>query len=310
MQMWQIFQSPLKEVLLGLVGVGAIAYFVGCIVFSTWQSRLIFFPSSVLKGNPGDMNLLYDEVSIPVMTWEEKKESLHGWWIPAASAKSDVLLYLHGNGGNISANLGHARRFHQLGFSVLLIDYRGYGRSKGKFPTEAEVYRDAQAAWDYLVEWQNIDPGNIFIYGHSLGGAIAIDLAVRRPQTAGLIVENTFTSMSALLATRGIVRLLPTKWLVNQRFDSLSKLKLLQVPLLLIHGKCDRTVPCKMGDILFATANVSKRSFIVPHAGHNNVAVISGEEYLHAIGEFYQEVHRNQHPLSAFGARLSRYKIG
>ena len=296
--MLQIFQSPAIEVLLGLVGVGAIAYFVCCIALSTWQSRLIFFPSSVLKSTPSDLGLVYDEISIPVMTWEQKRESLHGWWIPAASAKSDVLLYLHGNGGNISANLGQARRFHQLGFSVLLIDYRGYGRSKGKFPTEAEVYRDAQAAWDYLVEQQNIDPHNIFIYGHSLGGAIAIDLAVRRPQTAGLIVENTFTSMSALLAKRGIVRLFPTNFLINQRFDSLSKLKLLQVPLLIIHGRCDHTVPFKMGEILFEAAKVPKQFFIAPHAGHNNVASLSGEEYLHAIGKFYQEVHCDRHQLA------------
>ncbi|MCU0533425.1 MAG: alpha/beta hydrolase [Hydrococcus sp. Prado102] len=299
--MLQIFQSPAIEMLMGLIGVGAIAYFVGCIILSTWQSRLIFFPSPVIKSTPRDLDLVYDEISIPVMTWEKNRESLHGWWIRAASAKADVLLYLHGNGGNISANLGHARRFHQLGFSVLLIDYRGYGRSKGNFPTEAEVYRDAQAAWDYLVEQRDIDPRNIFIYGHSLGGAIAIDLAVRRPQTAGLIVENTFTSMSALLAKRGIFRLFPTKWLITQRFDSLSKLKLLQVPLLLIHGKCDRTVPVNMGEILFEAAKVPKRFLIVPHAGHNNVASISGEQYLHTIGEFYQEVHRQQHQLSAIG---------
>jgi uncharacterized protein len=296
----QMLPSPAIEILMILVSVGAIAYFVSCIALSTWQNRLIFFPSSVLKGTPRDLGLAYDEVSIPVMTWEEKSERLHGWWIPAGSAKSDVLLYLHGNGGNISANLGHARRFHQLGFSVLLIDYRGYGRSKGKFPTEAEVYRDAQAAWDYLVEQRDIDPRNIFIYGHSLGGAIAIDLAVRRPQTSGLIVENTFTSMSALLAKRGIIRLFPTKWLINQRFDSLSKLKLLRVPLLLIHGKCDRTVPFKMGQMLFEVAKVPKQFFVAPHAGHNNVASISGEDYLHAIGEFYQEVHRNQHQLSVY----------
>jgi hypothetical protein len=298
MQIGQIFHTQLTEWLLTILILGAIAYLLFCIVLSLWQNRLIFFPSSVVKNSPGDLGLAYDEVWIPVLASQGKIERLHGWWIPAASPKSDVLLYLHGNGGNISANLGHARRFQQLGFSILLFDYRGYGRSQGKFPTEAEVYRDAQAAWDYLVKHRGIKAGNIFIYGHSLGGAIAIDLAVRRPLAAGLIVENTFTSMPELMAHQGILfKLFPVNYILKQRFDSLRKLKLLQVPLLLIHGKEDRTVPVKMSQALFGSAKVLTKLLLVPHAGHNNVAAVSEEGYFHAIAEFYQGVRRNQHQL-------------
>ncbi|AFY76393.1 alpha/beta superfamily hydrolase [Pleurocapsa sp. PCC 7327] len=294
MQSWQIVHSPWMQLLLGVVSVGAIVYFLFCIALTLWQNRLIFFPSAIIKNSPGDFGLAFEEVWMPVLTWKGKVERLHGWWIPSLNPKADVLLYLHGNGGNISANLGHARRFHQLGFSVLLIDYRGYGRSKGKFPTEAEVYRDAQAAWDYLVRQRQINPRDIFIYGHSLGGAIAIDLAVRRPQAAGLIVENTFTSMGEQLARQGVFKLFPVKWLLSQRFDSLSKLKLLRVPLLLIHGARDRTVPAQMGQNLYEAASVPKQLLLVPHAGHNNVAAVSEEEYLRAVSEFYQGVRRTQ----------------
>ena len=298
MQVWQIFHSPWMQLLLGIVGIGSIVYLLLGAALSLWQNRLIFFPSPALKSTPRDFNLVYEEVLIPVLTWEKKLERLHGWWIPAVSPKADVLLYLHGNGGNISANLGHARRFHQLGFSVLLIDYRGFGRSYGKFPTEAEVYRDAQAAWDYLVGERNINSRDIFIYGHALGGAIAIDLAVRRPQAAGLIVENTFTSMGEQIAHQGIFKVFPTRLLVTQRFDSLSKLKLLQVPLLLIHGKDDRTVPAKMSQILFEAAQVSKQLLLISYAGHNNVAAVSEAQYIHAVSEFYQTIRQNQRLLA------------
>jgi alpha-beta hydrolase superfamily lysophospholipase len=121
-------------------------------------------------------------------------ERIHVWWI-AAQPDAKVLLYLHGNGINMGAAVANAHQFHQLGFSVLLIDYRGYGRSEGSFPTETRVYQDAVTAWDYLVKQRQIQPSQIFLFGHSLGGAIAIDLAVQHPDAAGLIVESSFTSM-------------------------------------------------------------------------------------------------------------------
>jgi uncharacterized protein len=299
MQVWPNFHAPLIDLLLGFVSVSLSIYALCCIALSKWQKQLIFFPSSVIKNTPSNLGLAYDEVWVPVSSWNGKTERLYGWWIPAASAKSDVLLYLHGNSGNISTNLGHAKRFHQLGFSLLLVDYRGFGRSRGQFPSESEMYRDAQAAWDYLVRQREIQPREIFIYGHSLGGAIAIDLAVRRPQTAGLIVENTFTTMRDLLTRQGIFKLFPARNIITERFDSLNKLKLLRVPLFVIHGRRNRTIPPKMGQSLYEAATVPKKFLIVPHAGHNNLAIVNQEEYLHAMGEFYQQVRQNQ--LSAIG---------
>ena len=162
------------------IGLIVTAYLSACLYLFVEQKRFIFFPTATLETTPAAFNLLYQEVWLPVETKGGKVERIHGWWIPGKGKQT--LLYLHGNGINISANVSHAYRFHQLGFSVLLIDYRGYGRSEGNFPTETAVYQDAETAWNYLVKERKIAAKDIFVYGHSLGGAIAINL-VERPST-------------------------------------------------------------------------------------------------------------------------------
>jgi len=198
-----------------------------------------------------------------------------------------VVLYLHGNGSNVGANVEHANRFHRLGFSVFPIDYRGYGKSQGDFPSESRVYEDAEVAWDYLVKQRGIHPNQIYIYGHSLGGAIAIDLAVRHPEAAGLIVEGSFTSVGAMVDfQKGLFWMFPTNFLLTQRFDSLSKVDRLQMPVLFIHGTADSVVPAQMSKKLFDAAPEPKQLYMVPDGGHNNVAEIGGAEYLQRLSQF------------------------
>lgn len=290
---WKLLFNGMAFVPVAAPSLG-IAYLTICIVLLIWQQRLIFAPSPTLQLSPPDLGLDYEDVWISVLTWDGKVERLHGWWLPSASPSGKVLLYFHGNSGNISNNLSAAKGFQQAGFSVLLIDYRGYGLSQGGFPREAEIYRDAQAAWDYLSQERGIAPEKIFLYGHSLGGAIALDLAIRQPQAAGVIVENTFTSMRAIVHERGMYRFLPIDWILTQRFDSLSKLKLLQIPLLVVRGLADRTIPATMGAQLYAAAKVPKLDFVVPDADHNNIGAIAGEEYVQAMENFAQLVERKQ----------------
>ncbi len=285
--------------LLNGVGIGAIAYLCACFALFVGQNRLIFKPAAALETTPADLGLGYEDVWVSVVTPQGKLEKLHGWWVPAKYPRERVLLYLHGNGGNISYNLGPIKSFQEAGFSVFVIDYRGYGRSEGQFPNESEVYRDAQVAWDYLIEKRNVRPENIFLYGHSLGGAVAIDLGVRKPQAAGIIVENTFTSMRDMVDYLGsIYRLFPADLIVHQRFDSLSKLRLLKVPLLLVHGTSDRTVPAYMSQRLFQAATVPKKLLLVPDANHNNVGAIAGYDYVRTIEEFYELVRHQQRQLA------------
>lgn len=276
--------------LLGMGAIVALIYLsIGLYLFSQ-QTRFIFFPSPVIETTPEFFNLRYQEVWLPV-AGDQKVERIHGWWIPATKPDAKVLLYLHGNGINIGANVAHANRFHQQGFSVLLIDYRGYGRSQGS-PTESRVYQDAATAWDYLVKRHQ--PSEIFIYGHSLGGAVAIDLAVQHPEAAGLIVDSSFTSIADIAKLQGKFWMFPVDLILNQRFDSISKVRLLQIPVLFIHGTADLQVPTVMSQQLYAAAPEPKQLFLVSGAGHNNAAEIASVQYFQAVQKLVEQVRTRQ----------------
>ncbi|BAY76720.1 hypothetical protein NIES25_31770 [Nostoc linckia NIES-25] len=261
-----------------------------CLFLFISQTRFIFFPTAVIEKTPEFFNLAYEEVWLPVVVKTGKVEQIYGWWIKNKQPNAKVLLYLHGNGINIGANIAHANRFYQLGFSVLLIDYRGYGRSEGSFPNEKQVYEDAATAWNYLVQQQKILPKQIFIYGHSLGGAIGIDLAVKHPQAAGLIVESSFTSIRDLITYRKKFGMFPVDLILTQRFESIKKLPNLKVPVLFIHGVADLAVPSFMSQKLYAAAPEPKQLFLVPTAEHNNTAVVAGSEYLQWVESFVEQV--------------------
>ena len=275
-----------------LVSIGAIAiilYTAACLYLFFQQTRFIFFPSSAIETTPEFFNLDYQEVWLPVKTKSGEVERMHGWWIPASQPNAQVLLYLHGNGINIGANVAHANRFHRLGFSVLLPDYRGYGRSEGSFPTEAAVYQDAAVAWDYLVQERKIQPEQIFLYGHSLGGAVAIDLAVKQPDAAGLIVESSFTSIRDIVDSQSIYRIFPIDLILNQRFDSIRKVRSLALPVLFIHGTADLRVPATMSQQLYEAAPEPKQLILIPNAGHNNTAETAGDKYFQLMQKFVQQ---------------------
>lgn len=255
------------------------------------QTRLIFFPDRALESTPADVGVAFEEVWIEVPT-VAGVERVHGWWMPASrpQAARGALLYLHGNGANIGANVNHAARFHQMGLAVLLVDYRGYGLSDGDFPAEATVYEDAQASWDFLVEELDYAPQEIFIYGHSLGGAIAIDLAVRQPEAAGLIVQSSFTSMLDMAHRTTPFGWLPIDRLLTQRFDSIAKVPALRSPALFMHGLEDRQVPADMSETLYAAAPEPKRLWLVPEAGHNDLARVAGAEFFAQVEAFLDAV--------------------
>src|SRR5579883_685407 len=282
-------QHPISSLFMILIFLGMVAvltYCALCVLLFFVQSRYIFFPSPTINTTPESFNLHYQEIRLPVPARFGKVEQIHGWWIKANPSHGKVLLYLHGNGINIGANLENAYLFHQLGFSILLIDYRGYGRSKGRFPTEKRVYQDATEAWSYLIHQQHILPKQICIYGHSLGGAIAIDLAVRYPDAAGLIVESSFTSIRQVIAHRNIFSMFPVDLILTQRFESIKKVPNLKVPVLFIHGTADMIVPSFMSEELYAASLEPKRLLLVSEAEHNNVAQVAPSQYLQAVQSF------------------------
>ncbi len=258
------------------------------------QAHFIFFPSGPEYLTPVGFKVPFQDVWVPVpfssqenfaSSGNSSPERLHGWWLPNPSSNR-VLLYLHGNGGNIASNLEHAVRLRNFGASVLIVDYRGYGRSTGSFPSESRVYEDAEAAWQYLVRERKIKPEEIIIYGHSLGGAIAIELASHHPEAGGLIAESTFTSIEDMSKKERVYSFFPIHLLLSQEFASLSKIPAIKMPVLFIHGTGDELAPYHMSERLYGAAVGPKKLVLIEDAGHEDCAIVGGEKYRDAVETF------------------------
>ena len=288
--------------LLPIAGIGSI-YIFFCFALLKWQNRFIFLPSAKLRKTPQDYDLDYEEIWISVgegKLIEEQSENIpekiHSWWIPAPlhSQKNGdrrTILFLHGNAFNIGANLEQAEVFHRLGLSVFMVDYRGYGQSKGQFPNESQVYEDTQISLDYLAEHKNIPSKNVIVYGHSLGGAIAIELATKNPDLAALILQGSFTSLRDMIDYDKIFTVFPVDLLLNHYFDSINKIAALQMPMLFIHGNADRRIPEWMSHTLYETAQTSlKELYIVEEGDHDHIVEIGGEAYFRKLEEFIQKL--------------------
>lgn len=213
-------------------------------------------------------------------------ESLHAWWWPAPRKDAPALLYLHGSRWNLTGQLFRIEQLHAMGFSVLAVDYRGFGQSRGALPSERSVYQDALIAWEHLARLQP-EADKRFIYGHSLGGAVAVNLAHElagedRAQAAGLIVESSFTNLGDVAAAVTNTSL-PVRWLLSQEFDSLSKIGEVGIPVLIAHGRDDRYVPSRFSEALFEAASEPKQLLLIEGANHNNGLRMAGNSYRQAL---------------------------
>ncbi|HEY9865588.1 MAG TPA: alpha/beta hydrolase [Candidatus Obscuribacterales bacterium] len=277
----------LVKVGLIVLAVGAIAYFCVCLFLFLRQTRFIFFPSRLISSTPDDVGLSYQDIELKIPTASGKTEVVHCWWIPSeTNPNQKVIIDLHGNRNTIEGNIGYAEQFHEMGLSVLLVEYRGYGRSTNRFPSEKIVYQDVEAAWNYLVNERQINPHNIYVFGHSLGGAIAIDLAFKHPEIAGLIIESSFTNIREMIDYKNRYWMFPIDLILNQKFDSLAKIPTLKMPILLTHGTEDELIPKTMSEDLFKAATEPKQLLIVASAGHNNVRQVGGNQYWETVQEF------------------------
>ncbi|AEB10379.1 alpha/beta hydrolase [Desulfobacca acetoxidans] len=243
------------------------------------ERMFIFFPTSRLDYLPSQYGLNCQEIFFTTPTGLR----LHAWYAEAAP-KAPVILYCHGNGGNISHRLGIMAAFRKVGLGVFLFDYRGYGLSQG-VPSENGVYEDAWAAYRYLVTEIGLSPQQIAIAGHSLGGVIAVDLASREPCRA-LILESTFTNVGDM--GRYYFAWLPTRRLWRDKFNAVRRIQPLKVPKLLVHGECDRIVPCYLGKKLFDLAPEPKIFYQLAGAGHNNLDVVGGDAYFLFLKRFIE----------------------
>ena len=250
-----------------------------CLYLFLMQSRLIFYPnipSRKLTSSPADIGLEYESVSIKT----SDQVILHGWFVPASEEKG-VLLFFHGNAGNISHRLDSLKIFHDLGLSTLVIDYRGYGRSQGAI-SEHGNYLDAEAAWAYLTEIKNIPSKKIVVFGRSLGAAIAAYSAAKHMPGA-LILESAFTSVPDMAAK--MYPVFPVRLLSRFQYDTRKFLLSVKCPVLIIHSPSDEIISFENGVQLYDSAREPKRILKI-QGGHNNGFLLSGETYIEGIEEF------------------------
>lgn len=241
------------------------------------ESFFVFFPQKSFDVEPQSFGLTYQEADFT--TGDGKR--LHGWFFPGEKAQP-VLLHFHGNAGNISHRLDLAQMFVRRGLSVFLFDYRGFGKSEGR-PSEKGLYQDGLAAYDYLVQKEGILPGDMVLHGHSIGAAVAVEVALNKSARA-VILESAFTS------TRDMARTMPLFFLLSPflpaNYNNLEKVARLRIPKLFVHGERDEIVPFSMGEKLFRAAAAPKIFYPVKDAGHNDTFIVGGKPYLEAVSEF------------------------
>lgn len=260
---------------------------VGCGTLDERQRSWIFQPSDRSWGGSAELARDMQDVWIPFasrVTGDPAK--LHGLWLPADSAadKAPVLLYLHGARWNVSGSAPRIRRMQELGFSVLAIDYRGFGKSTPGLPSEEMAYEDARVAWDWLGSKY---PGRArYVFGHSLGGAIAIDLASKVEDEQGVIVEGTFTSIPDVASTMKW-GWLPIGPLITQRFESVNKVAKVNSPLLVVHGTNDRLIQSDLGRKLYDAAAGRKQFMLVEGGSHHSTMAVGLDRYREALADFF-----------------------
>lgn len=260
-------------VMAGLIGAG----------FGRFVESQIFFPDRVLAARPSDFDLPSEDIRFPASDGVE----LHGWLIPAAGADT-LLLFSHGNAGNISHRLDNLSRLHRLRIDVFIYDYRGYGLSQGRISL-AGFELDARAALAWAARRAEERKQRLVLFGRSLGGAAAV-IQAAGGGVDGIILESTFTSLADMARVHFPIPGLGKT--VAGKLDSLSRIGRITAPLLMIHGDEDDIVPAELGRRLFEAAPQPKELIIIPEAGHNDTYEEAGPEYFQRLAAFISGLHR------------------
>jgi len=264
-----------------------VKYVVGALIivcflhlyFRYFEWKNIYYPTREISMTPESIDLSFEDVFFET----DKHIKLNGWYVSCKNATSTVL-FCHGNAGNISDRLDSIDIFHNLGLNVFVFDYRGYGRSKG-FSTEKGTYLDAMAAYNWLILKKKQDENKVIIFGRSLGGAIAIDLAAKINKGL-LISESAFTSIIDI--GKEFYPFLPIKYCASTKYDSIQKIKNVKIPKLIIHSENDEIIPFHHGEKLFKAA-LSPKQFYKMHGGHNDGFIVMDKEYKDTIRNFIKK---------------------
>jgi uncharacterized protein len=268
----------LSVLILTYVGLGALFYFQ--------QDQMTFpAPSHYTNATPADAGIAFEDLHIPVAG----SEQVHAWWIPAIQPSDKVLLMFHGNGYVLEQAAGQAGEvipLHRLGPNLLLVDYRGYGSSSPGTPNETRVYEDARAALGYLLNQRHLRIHDVIFMGRSIGTGPATQLALEHPDSGGLILESAFTSVPEATKAVWYLRAFPLSLFIHNRFDNLSKISSVHVPVFITVGTEDTLTPPEMANALFQHANQPKQLYLVPGADHNGIVMVGGQALESQISGF------------------------
>jgi len=246
------------------------------------ESHFIYFPETALRMTPANVGLDYEDVVFPA----EDGTMLHGWFI-AGEKNRPVILFFHGNAGNISDRVDNLVKLNQAGLPVFIFDYRGYGRSQGK-PSETGTYSDGRGAIIWLKS-KGYDQHNSIYFGRSLGAAVAMQMTLEY-QPSGLIMESPFSAIADMGKQHYPLLSRLFGWLISARYDNRAKMAQLQSPLLLIHGTADTIVPVEMGKLLFELAPEPKQLHLIIGADHNDGFYLQDKNYWQAWEIFFSEI--------------------
>jgi fermentation-respiration switch protein FrsA (DUF1100 family) len=284
--MVNIGTGAVAELLIYILGVLFVVYVGWGLMLYILQPRLLYVPMREVLYTPAEVNLEFENVIFKTADGLR----LSGWFIPAQNSQFTIL-FCHGNGGNMMHCLDSIDIFHNLGLNCLIFDYRGYGNSEGK-PSEEGTYLDAQAAYKWLTEEKKVPPGDIIVFGMSLGGSIAAHLAGKN-KVAALVIESAFTSY-ADIGSR-FYPYMPVRWFARFGYKTIHYIKDIRCPIMLIYSRDDEVMPFEFGLELFNSANEPKE-FVEIFGGHNDCFLVSGELYKNAWIKWlkFLEEHREQ----------------
>ncbi|MEW6666022.1 MAG: alpha/beta hydrolase [Thermodesulfobacteriota bacterium] len=260
-----------------ILGLVIAVVFASYLFYPLIENFFVFYPYRPLEAVPENMGLQYRDAYFDAVNGE----TLHGWYFPNQN-EGPVILFCHGNAGNISHRLDHVSRLLAKGLRVFIFDYRGYGKSRGS-PSEKGVYLDGVAAYDYLTQREEIRPEDIVAYGHSLGAAVAIEIALRKKVKA-LIIESAFTSIREMASSMVLFRVFAA--FLPNHYDNLEKLPRARVPVLVMHGEADELVPFSMGEKLYQAARAPRFFYPIKGAAHNDTYLVGGEKYFQTFATF------------------------
>jgi len=249
------------------------------ILLVSCENKIIYHPLRYPEGywTPDEIGLQVEDVFFQAADGVK----LHGWFVPARDARA-TWLWFHGNAGNLTHRLENILQLQPLKINIFIFDYRGYGKSEGE-PDSPGLSLDSKAAYDWLIQKKGIPSDRLFLFGRSIGGVFAVEVAAHHP-AAGLILESTFTTAQDM--ARRMMPLLPVHWFIRSRFDSISQVGNLRLPKLFLHGTQDEVVPYELGRKLFNAAAEPKTFYDIEGAGHNDTTHTGGPDYFNALDRF------------------------